>query len=156
MECYGLLLRQHHSRLYAVVEQFKKQFIKMPVDKVAKSITFSDITKDRGVDGKPIKRTPNHIKGAIYHNAVVRDLGLIDVKLINDGDKGQVVPLRKNTKGYDVMAYTGSGVPVQFGIDKFIDYDVMFTKNFLIPLETICNAVGVTDIANSLEVDSLF
>lgn len=156
IECYGLLLRQHHSRLYAVVEQFKKQFIKMPVDKVAKSITFSDITKYRGVDGKPIKRTPNHIKGAIFHNQAVQDFGLVDVKLINDGDKGQVVPLRKNSKGYDVMAYTGSRVPIQFGLDKFIDYDVMFTKNFLTPLETICNAVGVTDIANSLEVDSLF
>lgn len=156
VECYGLLLRKHHTRLYDVVAQFKNQFAKMPISKIAKSITFSDITKYRGVDGRPIKGTPNHIKGAIFHNQAVQDLGLVDVKLINDGDKGQVVPLRKNSKGYDVMAYTGSRVPIQFDLDKFIDYDVMFTKNFLTPLETICNAVGVIDIANSLEVDSLF
>ena len=111
-----------------------------------------DIAFPRGVNGIKEysdansifkKGTPIHVRGALIYNHLIKSKGL-DKKyqLIQEGDKIKFLYLREpNPIGTHVITFAGE-LPKELGLDDYIDYDTMFEKSFLEPLNSLVSCIG--------------
>ena len=89
------------------------------------------------------KGTPIHVRGGLLYNHYLdkNKLGLKYEK-IKEGDKIKFLylkepnPLKENTVAFITK------LPTEFGLQKYIDYDLIFQKAFVDPLENILNPLG--------------
>ena len=89
------------------------------------------------------KATPIHIRGSLLFNFYLKekDLGQ-KYNSINSGDKIKFIFLKTpNPTGENVMAFINEW-PNEFMLNDFIDYDTMYQKGFIDPLQQILDAVG--------------
>ena len=111
-----------------------------------------DIAFPRGVNGVKEysdpnsifrKGTPIHVRGALIYNHLVTSKGLEKkYQLIQEGDKIKFLYLREpNPLGTHVITFAGE-VPPEFNLREYIDYDTMFEKSFLEPLNSLLSCIG--------------
>ena len=111
-----------------------------------------DIAFPRGVNGIKEysdpnsifrKGTPIHVRGALIYNHLVTSKGLEKkYQLIQEGDKIKFLYLREpNPFGTHVITFAGE-VPSEFNLREYIDYDTMFEKSFLEPLNSLLSCIG--------------
>ena len=84
-----------------------------------------------------------HCRGALLYNHHIKLNGL-DKKysLINNGDKIKFCYLKVPNKiGENVISFI-SEFPKELNLEKYIDYDLQFSKSFLDPLKIILDSVG--------------
>ena len=84
-----------------------------------------------------------HIKASILFNYLVRERKL-DKKYnyINDGEKIKYLFLKMpNPAGQSVIAFINE-FPKEFLLTDYVDYDTMFNKTFLDPMQFILDAIG--------------
>jgi DNA polymerase elongation subunit (family B) len=115
------------------------------------SLDVNDIAFPRGCNGlakwagSPVYRpgTPIQVRGALLFNHHAKRLK-IDSKypIIQEGDKVKYTYLRMpNAFHENVISYI-SKIPAEFKIDQHIDYDTMFDKAFLAPLNAVIGPLG--------------
>ena len=132
-------------------EETLKQYV---ADLEAKWHTLEpeDIAFPRGVNGIKEysdpnsifrKGTPIHVRGALIYNHLVTSKGLEKkYQLIQEGDKIKFLYLREpNPFGTHVITFAGE-VPPEFNLREYIDYDTMFEKSFLEPLNSLLSCIG--------------
>ena len=132
-------------------EETLKQYV---ADLEAKWHTLEpeDIAFPRGVNGIKEysdpnsifrKGTPIHVRGALIYNHLVTSKGLEKkYQLIQEGDKIKFLYLREpNPFGTHVITFAGE-VPSEFNLREYIDYDTMFEKSFLEPLNSLLSCIG--------------
>jgi DNA polymerase elongation subunit (family B) len=147
-----VILKGDEKDLHKYVQEFRKEFDKMPVE---------DIAFPRGVNGmkqyagSPIyaKGTPIHVRGALLYNHHCKRFG-VDKKYqaIRDGDKIKFVYVKTpNPLQEDVIAFS-QHLPKEFGLEAYIDYDKQFEKVFLDALQIVIEPLGwKTQEESSLE-----
>ena len=147
-----VILQGDQKMLHKYVEEFRKEFLTLPVQ---------DIAFPRGVNGlkqyagSPIyaKGTPIHVRGSLLFNHYVKRKDLEKkYQPIREGDKIKFVYVRKpNPFNEDVIAFP-TELPKEFGLHDFIDYDTQFQKVFLDPLQIVIEPLGwKTEEESSLE-----
>lgn len=89
------------------------------------------------------KGTPIHVRGALIYNHLVRTKELEKkYQYIQEGDKIKFLYLRQpNPLGTHVITFLES-LPQEFHIHDYIDYDTMFEKSFLEPLNSLLSCIG--------------
>jgi len=89
------------------------------------------------------KATPIQVKGVLLYNHLLNKHGLTKkYEEIKDGEKIKFCYLKvPNPLKDKVIASTGS-LPLEFGLDEYIDYDTQFTKGYLEPMNTILSVIG--------------
>jgi DNA polymerase elongation subunit (family B) len=137
-----VILEGDQKQLHKYIQDFRKEFVKLPVEEIAFPRGVNGI---KTYAGSPIyaKGTPIHVRGALLFNHHCKRFG-IDKKYqaIRDGDKIKFVYVRKpNPFQEDVIAFPEE-LPTEFGIHSFIDYDLQFEKVFLDPLQTVIDPLG--------------
>jgi DNA polymerase elongation subunit (family B) len=148
----SVILQGDQSKLHNYIEEFRKEFRKLPVE---------DIAFPRGVNGmntykgSPIyaKGTPIHVRGSLLFNHHCKRLGL-DKKYqaIRDGDKIKFVYVRKpNPFQEDVISFPQE-LPKEFNLHSYVDYDLQFEKVFLDAMQTVIEPLGwKTEQQSSIE-----
>lgn len=139
-----------------------ESFKKLPVDDVAIRGGLSDLEKYDNKCEYPFKiakGTPNHVKGAIYFNHLLKKMGLeTKYEKITSGGKVKKIYVAPNRYQIDTLCYTGS-YPVEF-TDFQVDYVEMFDTLIKPPIEAVYEAIGwrLPDVINETETDlfSLF
>ena len=115
-------------------------------------LSYSEIAFPRSVNGVSQYRdkttiykkgTPIHVRGALIYNHLVEQKGLEkSYQKIQEGDKIKFLYLREpNPLGTNVITFN-NGIPKEFGIEQYVDYEMMFEKAFLDPLNTLVQTVG--------------
>ena len=62
--------------------------------------------------------------------------------LIQEGEKIKFVYLKEpNPIGENIIAYFQT-LPVEFKLQKYVDYDMQFEKSFLEPLKNVLDTIG--------------
>ena len=129
------------------------------------SLEPEDIAFPRGVNGIKEyadsngifrKGTPIHVRGALIYNHLVTSKGLEKkYQLIQEGDKIKFLYLREpNPLGTHVITFAGE-VPPEFKIREYIDYDKMFEKSFLEPLNSLLSCIG-WQVKETASLEGLF
>ena len=110
--------------------------MKFSIEQISAVSSVNGIDKYSDANGYAIKGTPKHVKAAILHNRLIKELGLTHIRKIESGDKILMAGLSQNTRGMEVIAYQGK-LPVEFDLHKLVNYKDSFRTNFIDPLENL-------------------
>jgi hypothetical protein len=153
-EALDVILSKSETDMIEFIEKFRKEFKKLPV---------ADIAFPRGVNGvneytdketsSPKKGTPIHVRGSImYNNSIKKHKLHKKYPMIMEGEKIKFIYLKEpNTIQSNIISFHQI-LPVEFDLNKYIDYDIQFNKSFLEPLKTLLDSIGwKTEQVNTLE-----
>lgn len=142
-ESLKLCLASTEKELQNKVKEVKTNFMSQPYENISfpRGVNGMETYKDNSSIYK--KGCPIHVRGSLLYNHHVIKRGL-DTKypMIVDGDKIKFVALKMpNSIHENVISFNGK-IPQEFGLDKYVDYNLQFEKAFLKPLEGILSAIG--------------
>lgn len=141
-QCYRLGLNNDESGLHDTVAKTEDYFYGLDVDDIAISKNVNDIEKWEHDVNLYKPKTPMHVKAAIVHNMMVDKVEAKRVPKIESGTKIKVVELKMpNPTGYPVVAFD-TFMPQEFELDQYVNYEIMFDKAFLQPLQIFLDAIG--------------
>ena len=150
-----IILTTDEETVQKYITDFKEEFNKHPFEDVAFPRSISDLNKYT-VQGEGLivpKGTPIHARGALVFNNLLNEHKLTKkFETIKDGEKIKfcymVMP---NPTRQNVLSIVSS-LPKEFGLEKYLDYELQFNKAFVEPLRAILTAVGwQVEKTNTLE-----
>jgi len=122
------------------------------VKKETKEQDYSDIAFPRGVNGLEkykdptdiySKGTPIHVRGALLYNYYLKKYKIEHKhQKIQEGEKIKYMYLKTpNPIHENAISFFGE-LPKEFGVEKYVDYNVQFEKSFYEPLKTVLQCIG--------------
>ena len=141
----SIIMNRDETAVQEYIENFKKEFSKLPFEDVAFPRSVSDIDKHfvQGSELEIPKRTPIHVRGSLVFNHMLKAKKLEkDFEKIKNGEKIKYCYLKvPNPTGEYVLSII-STLPKQFELEEYIDYNTQFEKAFLNPLKRIMDTLG--------------
>jgi DNA polymerase elongation subunit (family B) len=132
-EAVQIILNGTEAELQHLVADYKKEFVTLSASDIAFPRGISDYDKYRTAT----KGIPIHVNAAQLYNKLLKKHSMNHVQPIGNGDKIKFIylkypnPHKKNVIGFP------TGLPPEFEIERWIDYELQFEKSFLKPLEGI-------------------
>jgi DNA polymerase elongation subunit (family B) len=154
-ESLPILFYKEESDIHSYVEGIKTQFMNMSIPEIANPSGVSDIDKFVTPSGYA-SGTPIHVRGSIMYNQMIKKHGLEKThQLIKNGDKIKFTYLKTpNPLKENVIAFVDD-IPKEFGLDRFVDYDLQFEKAFLSKMKNMIEPLGWNTEAKS-NLDEFF
>ena len=142
-EMFKIIIAGNEGKTQEAIEIFKKHFFSLPADKVAFPRGVNNIWKWANNVTVFEKGTPIHVRGSLLYNKVIKDKGLDkNFEAIRNGDKIKFCYLKKpNPIKENVIAFP-EHLPPELELDRYIDYDLQFTKTFIEPIKLILDCLG--------------
>ena len=143
-EAVDVIFDKDETAIQQFIQEFRKEFETLPL---------ADISFPRGLNGlvkyadkKSIFASgcPIHVRGALVYNHFLHSHSLTTkYPLINNGEKLKFIFLKEpNTIQSNVISFPQGGIPEEFALSKYIDYNTQFEKAFLDPLKIILDSIG--------------
>ena len=131
------------SQVQKSIDQFKTYFKTLPPDQIAFPRGISKISAFKDNQTIYKKGTPIHARGGLLYNKMLIDLSLQKKhQQIGNGDKIKFVYLKTpNVLKENVVSFP-EYLPEEFGLHRYIDYDLQFQKTFLDAIDPILEAIG--------------
>jgi len=131
------------SQVQKSIDQFKAYFKTLPPDQIAFPRGISKITAFKDNQTIYKKGTPIHARGGLLYNKMLIDLSLQKKhQQIGNGDKIKFVYLKTpNVLKENVISFP-EYLPEEFGLHRYIDFDLQFQKTFLDAIDPILEAIG--------------
>jgi DNA polymerase elongation subunit (family B) len=150
------LLGQDQNRANSIYRDVYDKFKKLSTDDIAIRGGLSDIEKHEvRADGfKIAKGTPNHVKGAIWYNQLLKHRGLESkYERITSGGKVKKIYIAPNKYNIDTLCYTGI-YPVELH-DFEVDYEEMFDTIIKPPVQAVYTALNwqLPQVNNEAQTD---
>jgi DNA polymerase elongation subunit (family B) len=138
-----IILTKTENELQEYVRNFEEKYRKLEPEQISfpRGVNGLDKYSDKASIYK--SATPMHVRGALlYNHHLVTNKLNKKYETIKEGDKIKFIYLREpNTIGENCIAFVSS-IPSELNIKKFADYDMMFSKSFLEPINTILEGIG--------------
>ncbi|AEC53088.1 DNA polymerase [Synechococcus phage S-CRM01] len=143
-DCLKIFMNGTEDQLIAYINEKRKEFKSLPVEDIAFPRTANNISQF--ICGGPIgykKSTPYHVRGSISFNKLIKEKNLTNrYSNIRDGDKVKFVFLKIPNPTHENIIAFPKDLPTELGLTRYLDYDMMYQKGFIDPLQTIMDAVG--------------
>jgi hypothetical protein len=137
-EALNIIMNKSEEDLHEFIADFKSKFYKLTFEEVAFPRSVQDLTKY----AKETKGIPIHVRGALLYNNLVKKLDLQKkYELIKDGEKIRFSYLKMPNPARDNVICAFSGLPSEFKLEPYIDYDTQFEKAFMAPLNSILEVI---------------
>ena len=142
-KCLQIIMNESEEACQQFVENFRKEFMKLPFESVAFPRGMNGI--DEYADNYTIYRkgTPIHVKGALIYNNFIKKNGLLNThQPISNGDKIKFAYLKLPNPLQETVITVPDELPKELKLEKYIDYDMQFEKAFLAPIKNILDVMG--------------
>lgn len=137
-EAVNIMLTGNEQQLQSLVHKYKKEFVDLDIPEIAFPRGLSDYTKYEHAT----KSVPIHARAAKVYNGLLKKHDIKNAEKIGDGAKLKFVYLKTpNPFGSNAIAFI-DGLPPEFDVERWVDYDTQFEKAFLSPLEGVLHPVG--------------
>jgi len=142
VECYEIALSGTEKELQARVKEIKAEYMKQTIMDIAGVTGVNNLEQFADANTVFVKGSPRHVKASLFHNKLIKDLGITRLKEIQSGDKILLVNLKKGApQGIEAIAFQGD-LPVEFGLHKYVDYQSTYEKTFLEPVMNLMHAIN--------------
>jgi DNA polymerase elongation subunit (family B) len=152
-ESIKVMLTGKEEDMHKFIADFRNEFKTLPVEDISSPRGLSGLNEYKDSVTIYRKSTPIHSKGALIFNHFLKQYKLDkQYQLIQQGEKIKYIYLKlPNTFNQSVISFT-SRIPKEFDIEKFVDYDLQFSKVFLEPIKIILDCMEwSTEKQSSLE-----
>ena len=138
-----LMMSATEDEMIDFIEKSRKEFHDLPASAIAFPRSVSDINKWKSSSDLYSKGTPIHVRGSILYNHYVKQKKLSDkYQDIQSGEKIKFVYLKTpNPIHENVMSFIQE-FPPEFDLDKYVDYELQFSKSFIEPIKVILDCIG--------------
>jgi DNA polymerase elongation subunit (family B) len=153
MTAVKLMVSGTELDIHQFIANFREEFKKLPAEEISFPRGCNGLNNYSDATTLYKKGTPIHVKGALLYNYHLKQKNLDKrYPFIQEGEKLKFAYLKMPNPFKDtVISYPGR-LPTEFGLDKYIDYDVQFEKAFLDPIKVILDCMGwKTEKMNSIE-----
>lgn len=142
-EIFNIILNSSESEVQKYISDFRREFKQLPPESIAFPRGVSDI--DKWIDPKRVylKGCPIHVRGSLLYNNFIEKHNLLrKYEDIKNGNKIKFVYLKlPNVLKENVISFP-SYIPTEMGLQRYVDYDKMFNKTFIEPLNFVLHAIG--------------
>ena len=136
-------MNNDEEKVHAFISEFRNKFMQLPFEDVSFPRGMNGINKYADSSHVYTKGTPMHVKGALLYNNLIARLGLENkYQQISDGDKIKFSYLKLPNPIRDTVIASTGALPPEMGLERYIDYDMQFTKAFLEPIQSILELIG--------------
>jgi DNA polymerase elongation subunit (family B) len=133
-----LIFEGDNQKLVNFIEEYKVRYSTLDINTVAIPIGVSEI--DKFIEDDTLTM-PWHVRASTVYNNFIDASGLDYTKIVN-GDKIKIVYLRKNPiTTSETMAFLDSRFLTDSGLIEYIDFNIMFQKSFMSPVESLTKIV---------------
>ncbi len=138
-----IIMNEDEATVQAYIADFKSKFMQLPFEEVAFPRGVKGLEKYSDRHTIYSKGTPIHVKGALLFNHMIKKKGLgKKYQEIGDGDKIKFALLKAPNPLHDTVISVLDELPIEFGLQQYIDYDAQFQKSFLEPIKSIMDTIG--------------
>ena len=148
-----IALSKEEEDIHSYVENVEKQFMELDYKEIAYPTGVNNLGKYTSKSSIYSKGTPIHVRGALLFNHYIRKYKLDkEYEVIKEGNKVKYVYLKTPNKLLEDVVSFQSDIPEEFGVIDKVDYDKMFAKQFIGPLDRLIQPLGwTTKPVSSLE-----
>jgi DNA polymerase elongation subunit (family B) len=142
-EAIDVIFDTDETAIISFIETFRSEFANLPLADIAFPRGLNALVKWHDKKTLFASGTPIHVRGAILYNHLLSKHG-IDTKyqMIQAGEKLKYIYLKEpNHIQSNIISFPAGGIPEEFDLDKYIDYNTQFDKSFLEPLKIILDAI---------------
>jgi DNA polymerase elongation subunit (family B) len=142
-EAVRLCLTSDEATLQEYIKKTRKEFVNLPAEDIAFPRGCNNLHKYTDSANIYAAKTPMQVRGSLLYNFYLKKHKLDQkYEMIQEGDKIKFLYLKEpNTIGENCISFN-SKIPKEFDIHKYVDYNLMFEKAFLDPMNTIVQALG--------------
>jgi hypothetical protein len=141
-EAVKIMIRGKEEDMHKFISEFRENFKKLPAEEISFPRGCNGLSKYKDTVTLYKLGTPIHVKGALLYNHYLQEKKLTKkYPLIQEGEKLKFTYLKTPNPFRDTVISFPSRLPIEFGLDKFIDYDTQFDKSFLEPIKVILNCI---------------
>ena len=141
--CIKIILDGTESDLKEYLAGFKDEFVNMPVEKISFPRGVKGIDKYYNSSTIYGEKTPIHVRGSLLFNHYLDVNNVNSVyEAIKESDKIKYCYLKlPNPIKEDVISFPEK-LPKEFGLEKYVDYEIMWNKTFVEPLSSVTALIG--------------
>jgi DNA polymerase elongation subunit (family B) len=153
MKAFEVIINKDNDTLIEFINQVRQDTKKQDIVDISFPRSLNNLNKYTGSSTLYVTRTPIQVRGALVYNHLVKTRKLNNkYPYIQEGEKIKFVYLKlPNPIQENIISYFQT-LPTEFNLEKYIDYDMQFSKSFLEPLNSVLNAIGwVSEKRGTLE-----
>lgn len=142
-EAVKIALNENEAALQKYINTQKDRYLLLSAAEIAFPRGVNNLSKYTSRSDIYTKGTPMHVRGALLYNYYIKERGL-DHKYpeIGEGEKIKFVYLKTpNHIKENCIAFVGD-LPAELALTKYVDYDTMWEKSFIEPLNGIIESLG--------------
>ncbi len=138
-------ITKDEAELQEFIKREKDNYLKLSPAEIAFPRGVNNLAKYASTTDIYSKGTPMHVRGALLFNHHIRQRGLDQrYPMIQEGDKIRFLYLREpNHIKENCIGFIGDW-PTELQLTSFVDYDIMWEKSFIEPLNGIIEGLGWT------------
>jgi len=143
MKAFKIILTENNDDIINFIKTVREETKKQDIVNISFPRGLNNLDKYKSSAKLYADKTPIQVRGAILYNHLIKKLKLSSkYPYIQEGEKIKFVYLKKpNPIGENVISYFQT-LPEEFGLYKYIDYDMQFETSFLNPLKKVLDAIG--------------
>lgn len=142
-EAVKIALTKDEQALQSFIGEAKQQFLQLKPEEIAFPRGANNLEKYSDSASIYAKGCPMHVRGALLYNYYVKHHKVTNkYPLIQEGEKIKFLylytpnPIKENCIGFI------GEIPKEFQLTKYVDYDTMWDKAFIEPLNGIIEGMG--------------